>query len=148
MSAPKTSFDVLLIEDDLGDAGLVRIALRKGPYQVRLHHAKDGGEGFAFLRREGAAHAEAPRPDLILLDLNLPGRSGHEVLDELKNDPVLRTIPVVVLSTSDAERDVLRAYGQGANSFVTKPMDAEDFNRVIHGIENYWFGVVQLPVRA
>lgn len=141
----KTVFDILLVEDDLGDAGLVKIAIRKGAYEVKSHHVKNGDEALAFLRRIGPSLADAPRPDLILLDLNLPGRSGHEVLTELKSDLELRQIPVVVLSTSDAERDVLRAYQLGANSYVTKPMDVDEFTRTIHGIEDYWFGVVQLP---
>ncbi|MEW5727888.1 MAG: response regulator [Pseudomonadota bacterium] len=145
MRAPKTTFDILLVEDDLGDAGLVRIAVRKGPHQVNLHHVKDGDEAMAFLRRAGAGFVQAPRPDLMLLDLNLPGRSGHEILEEVKADTQLRKIPVVVLSTSEAERDVMRAYQAGANSFVSKPMDVEDFTRAIHSIENYWFDVAQLP---
>jgi CheY-like chemotaxis protein len=141
----KTAFDILLVEDDLGDAGLVKIAVRKGVHEVTVHHVKDGAEALSFLRRSGAAHGEAPRPDLMLLDLNLPGRSGHEILDEVKADPELRKIPVVVLSTSEAERDVLRSYELGANSFVSKPMDVEEFTRAIHSIENYWFTVAQLP---
>lgn len=138
-------FDILLVEDDLGDAGLVKIAIRRGEWQVNPHHVKNGDEALAFLRRIGPDLADAPRPDLILLDLNLPGRSGHEVLNDLKSDYDLRKIPVVVLSTSDAERDVMRAYQLGANSYVTKPMDVEDFTRTIHGIQEYWFGVAQLP---
>lgn len=145
MRPPKTSFDILLVEDDPGDAGLVRIAVRKGPHRVNIHHVKDGDEAMAFLRRTGGDFAQAPRPDIMLLDLNLPGRSGHEILEEVKSDTDLRKIPVVVLSTSEAERDVLRAYQAGANSFVSKPMDVEDFTRAIHSIENYWFEVAQLP---
>lgn len=145
MRTPKTRFDILLVEDDPGDAGLVRIALRKGTYDVTLHHVKDGVEAMAFLRRIGTDFAQAPRPDVMLLDLNLPGRSGHEILEEMKADAALRKIPVVVLSTSEAERDVMRAYQAGANSFVSKPMDVEDFTRAIHSIEDYWFQVAQLP---
>lgn len=144
MRSFKTSFDILLVEDDLGDAGLVKIALRRGEFDVRLHHVMNAGEALGFLRRIGE-HQAAPRPDLMLLDLNLPGRSGHEVLEEVKSDPELRSIPVVVLSTSEAERDVLRSYVLGANSFVSKPMDADDFADFIHAIERYWFGVAQLP---
>ncbi len=139
------SFDILLVEDDLGDAGLVKIALRRGAYPVTLHHVKNGGEALAFLRRIGD-FAAAPRPALILLDLNLPGRSGHEILEELKGDRGLRHIPVVVLSTSEAERDVAKAYQLGANSFVSKPMDVEDFTRAIHAVQDYWFRVVSLPI--
>lgn len=145
MRINKTVFDILLVEDDLGDAGLVKIAIRKGEWQINPYHVKNGDEALAFLRRIGPDLADAPRPDLILLDLNLPGRSGHEILKEIKSDTNLHQIPVVVLSTSDAERDVVRAYEFGANSYVTKPMDVEDFIRAIHGIEEYWFGVAQLP---
>lgn len=147
MRTPKGMYDILLIEDDLGDAGLVRIALRRGQQDVALHHVKDGTEGLAFLRRIGPAYETAPRPDLILLDLNLPGRSGHEVLDELKRDADLRTVPVVVLSTSDAERDIQRAYALGANSYLTKPMDVEGFTRAIHAVEAFWLSAAQLPCR-
>ncbi len=141
-------FDILLVEDDLGDAGLVKIALRRGTYPVTLHHVKNGGEALAFLRRIGGDFAAAPRPALILLDLNLPGRSGHEILEELKGDRGLRGIPVVVLSTSEAERDVAKAYQLGANSFVSKPMDVEDFTRAIHAVQDYWFRVVSLPTSS
>lgn len=141
----KDNYDILLVEDDLGDAGLVKIALRRGSYPTQLHHVKNGTEALAFLRRIGAAFAEAPRPDVILLDLNLPGRSGHEILEELKADRDLRGIPVVVLSTSEAERDVLKSYQLGANSFVSKPMDVEDFSAAIHRVQDYWFRIVQLP---
>lgn len=145
MTLTKDQHHILMVEDDMGDAGLVRIALRRGAYPVQLHHVKNGTEAFAFLRRIGADFREAPRPDLILLDLNLPGRSGHEVLEELKADRGLRGIPVVVLSTSEAERDVQKSYQLGASSFLTKPMDVEDFTRAIHAMEDYWFRLVQLP---
>lgn len=145
MDEQQDPYHILLIEDDLGDAGLVRIAIRRGTYPVTLHHVKNGTEALAFLRRIGADFRTAPRPDLILLDLNLPGRSGHEILEELKGDRALRGIPVVVLSTSEAERDVAKAYQMGANSFVSKPMDVEDFTRAIHAVQDYWFRVVCLP---
>lgn len=144
MRVRKTSFDILLVEDDLGDAGLVRIALRRGGFDVRLHHVMNTVDAFAFLRRIGDRR-DAPRPDLVLLDLNLPGRSGLEALEDIKSDPDLRSIPVVVLSTSEAERDVMRSYALGANSFVAKPMDVDEFAHAIHAIERYWFDVVQLP---
>lgn len=137
-------YQVLLVEDDLGDAGLVRIAMRRGRHDCMLHHVKNGLEALAFLRQIGA-YRDASRPDLILLDLNLPGRSGHEILEEIKTDPTLRAIPVVVLSTSEAERDILRAYQLGANSFVTKPMDVETITNAIHAIQEYWFVLVRLP---
>ncbi|KAF0218704.1 MAG: response regulator [Rhodospirillaceae bacterium] len=163
-------YHILLVEDDLADAGLVRIALRRGRHTVNLHHAKDSTEAFAFLRRIGSDHArahpirvllleddpadarlvdlmlrKAPRPHLILLDLNLPGRSGHEILQELKSDNALRGIPVIVLSTSEAERDIVRSYNLGANSFISKPMDADEFAQHIHIMETYWFDIVRLP---
>ena len=145
MKRAERGYHILLVEDDLADAGLVRIALRKGRHPVTLHHAKDHAEAFAFLRRGDADHAQAPHPHLILLDLNLPGRSGHEILQELKSDPDLRGIPVIVLSTSEAERDIVRSYNLGANSFISKPMDADDFAHYIHTMETYWFDIVRLP---
>ncbi|MCR6630765.1 MAG: response regulator [Magnetospirillum sp.] len=145
MTEQTKEYHILLIEDDLGDAGLVKIALRRGHYDTVLHHVKNGTEALAFLRRIGADYTQAPRPDLILLDLNLPGRSGHEILEDLKSDRGLRGIPVVVLSTSGAERDVVKAYSLGANSFVSKPMDVEEFTRAIHAVQDYWFRLVSLP---
>ncbi|MGE5506399.1 MAG: response regulator [Actinomycetota bacterium] len=136
-----SGWDILLIEDDLGDAGLVRIAIRRGRHDCRLHHVKNSVEALAFLRRIGQ-HRAAPKPDLILLDLNLPGRSGHEVLEEIKADAELATIPVVVLSTSDADRDINRAMVLGADQFVTKPMDVEAFSAAIHAIQARWLGAV------
>ncbi|RAU20979.1 response regulator [Paramagnetospirillum kuznetsovii] len=140
----KDTRDVLLIEDDSGDAGLVKIAIRRSHHLCRLHHVMDGQEAMAFLRRQ-VGHADAPRPDLILLDLNLPGRNGHEVLEEIKADSLLRMIPVVILSTSGAERDIKTAYMLGANSYVSKPMDVEAFTAAIHSIQDFWFGIAQLP---
>lgn len=140
----KVTHEVLLVEDDPGDAGLVRIAMRRSRHSCRLHHVADGGEAMAFLRRHGP-HDQAPRPDLILLDLNLPGRNGHEILEEIRADSVLRAIPVVILSTSGAERDVKKAYSLGASSYVSKPMDVEAFTAAIHSIEDFWFGTAQLP---
>lgn len=145
MAETEQTYHILLVEDDLGDAGLVRIALRRGRYPVTLHHVKNGNEALGFLRRIGADYVAAPRPAVILLDLNLPGRSGHEILQELKADQLLRGIPVVVLSTSEADRDIAKAYQLGANSFISKPMDVEDFTRAIHGVQDYWFRLVRLP---
>lgn len=144
-ASQKSNYTILLIEDDLGDAGLVKIALRRGTWPSTLHHVKNANEALGFLRRVGADYQNAPRPDLILLDLNLPGRSGHEILEELKGDRGLRGIPVVVLSTSEADRDIQKAYQLGANSFLSKPMDVEDFTRAIHALQDYWFRVVRLP---
>ncbi|OAN46669.1 response regulator [Paramagnetospirillum marisnigri] len=140
----KDCHDILLVEDDAGDAGLVRIALRRSRHPCRLHHVKDGREAMAFLRR-GEGHDQAPRPDLILLDLNLPGRTGHEILEEIRADSLLCSIPVVILSTSGAERDIKTAYALGASSYVSKPMDVEDFTAAIHSIEDFWFGTARIP---
>jgi CheY-like chemotaxis protein len=132
--------DVLLVEDDSGDAGLVRIAMRRSRHASRLFHVKDGDEAMAFLRSP-----TEPKPALVLLDLNLPGRGGHEVLEEIRSDPALRALPVVVLSTSGAVRDIRKAYLLGANCYVTKPMDLEAFIAVIHATEDFWFGTARLP---
>ena len=145
MKRVEGGYHIFMVEDDLADAGLVRIALRKGKHAVTLHHAKDYTEAFAFLRRVGTDHGQAPRPHLVLLDLNRPGRSGHDILQELKGDPALRGIPVIVLSTSEAERDIARSYNLGANSFISKPMDADEFAHHIHTMETYWFDIVRLP---
>jgi CheY-like chemotaxis protein len=145
VKSPKTSFDILLVEDDPGDAGLVKIAIRKSQRPHTVHHVKNGMDAMAFLRRIGPANLDAPRPDLIFMDLNLPGRSGHEILQEIKADPQLQSIPVVVLSTSEASRDVTRSYALGANSFITKPMEMERFSDTLVAVLDYWFGVVQLP---
>lgn len=142
--ASRDIHDILLVEDDPGDAGLVRIALRRSRHACRLHHVKDGDEAMGFLRRD-EAHSQAPRPDLILLDLNLPGRNGHEILEEIRADTALCSIPVVILSTSGAERDIKKAYALGASSYVSKPMDVEAFTAAIHSIEDFWFGTAQLP---
>ncbi|ARJ67417.1 response regulator [Magnetospirillum sp. ME-1] len=142
--ASRDIHDILLVEDDPGDAGLVRIALRRSRHSCRLHHVKDGDEAMGFLRRD-EVHSQAPRPDLILLDLNLPGRNGHEILEEIRADAALCSIPVVILSTSGAERDIKKAYALGASSYVSKPMDVEAFTAAIHSIEDFWFGTAQLP---
>lgn len=136
--------EILLVEDNPGDVRLTREALREGKVRNNLSVAQDGVEALAFLRREGA-YAEAPRPDLILLDLNLPKKDGREVLQEIKTDAGLRYIPVVVLTSSQAEKDILRAYDLHANCYVTKPVDFEQFSQVVQTIENFWFTVVKLP---
>jgi CheY-like chemotaxis protein len=140
-------FDVLLVEDNPGDVDLTREALEEADPRVRLAVARDGEEALAVLRREGA-HAGAPRPDLILLDLNLPRLDGHAVLAAIKADPALRAIPVVVLTSSAADVDVSRAYGSNANSYVTKPLVLEHFLDVVRGIDRFWFTVAKLPRRA
>jgi CheY-like chemotaxis protein len=136
--------EILLVEDNPGDVRLTIEALKDGKVRNRLHVAKDGVEALAFLRQEGQ-HAAAPRPDVILLDLNLPKKAGREVLQEIKEDESLRRIPVVVLTTSSSEQDILRTYELHANCYVTKPVDLEQFMGVVKGIEDFWLTVVKLP---
>jgi two-component system, chemotaxis family, response regulator Rcp1 len=139
--------DILLVEDNPGDVRLTREALREGKVRNHLYVAADGVEALRFLRREGE-HAGAVRPDLILLDLNLPKKDGREVLEEIKGDPALRSIPVVVLTSSQAEQDICRAYDLHANCYVTKPVDLEQFITVVKSIEAFWFTIVKLPTEA
>jgi chemotaxis family two-component system response regulator Rcp1 len=136
--------EILLVEDNPGDARLTLEALKEGKIRNNLSHARDGVEAMAFLRREGEFH-EAPTPDIILLDLNLPRKDGREVLAELKQDPGLRSIPVVVLTTSEAEQDIVRTYDLHANCYITKPVDLDKFIGIVRAIENFWLAVVKLP---
>ena len=136
--------EILLVEDNPGDARLTREALAHSKVKNNLHHAKDGEEAIAFLRRQGP-YSDAPTPDLVLLDLNLPRRDGREVLEDIKNDPALMTIPVVILTSSQAEEDILRSYRLHANCFITKPVDLEQLTKVVQGIEQFWFTLVRLP---
>jgi CheY-like chemotaxis protein len=136
--------EILLVEDNLGDARLTQEALKEGKIRNNLHHAKDGVEALAFLRREGG-YASAPTPDIVLLDLNLPKKDGRQVLAEMKADEALKTIPVVVLTTSEAEQDILRSYELHANCYVTKPVDLEKFISIVRAIEDFWLAVVKLP---
>jgi chemotaxis family two-component system response regulator Rcp1 len=138
------AIEILLVEDNPGDVRLTREVLREGKVRNNLHVVSDGVEAMAFVYRHGA-YAKAPRPDLILLDLNLPKKNGREVLAELKSDLLLLSIPVVVLTTSDDEEDVLRAYEFHANCYITKPVDFDQFVRVVRSIEDFWFTVVRLP---
>lgn len=137
--------EILLVEDNPGDVRLVEEALLEYKVHNNLTVARDGVEALAFLRREGE-FAGVPRPDLILLDLNLPRMSGQEVLAEIKHDGRLRTIPVVVLTTSDAGEDIERAYDLQVNCYITKPVDLDEFLKVVQAIESFWFQVVVLPV--
>ena len=137
--------EVLLVEDDEGDVVMTREALEEGKVLNRLHVVGDGVEAIEFLRREGQ-YADAPRPDLILLDLNLPRRDGRQVLAEVKGDPELRRIPIVVLTTSEAEEDILRSYDLHANAYVTKPVDFDRFVAVIQQIDEFFISVVRLPM--
>ena len=136
--------EILLVEDNPGDVRLTRESL----YDARIHNnmivASDGLEAMACLRREGQ-YADAIRPDLILLDLNLPRMNGFEVLNEIKEDPKLKRIPVVVLTTSQAEQDIIQSYNLYANAYVTKPVDLEQFVRVLKSIEDFWLEIVKLP---
>jgi CheY-like chemotaxis protein len=136
--------EILLVEDTPGDERLTREALKEGKVYSNLHWVKDGVDAMEFLRRQGK-HASAPRPDIILLDLNLPKKDGREVLQDIKNDPELKRIPVVVLTTSKAEEDVLRTYNLHANCYVTKPVDLEKFIVVVKSIDVFWLTVVTLP---
>lgn len=136
--------EILLVEDSPDDADLTIDALRDGRVRNRITHLEDGVEALAFLRREGK-YADAPRPDLILLDLNLPRLSGREVLAAVKQDPDLRRIPVVIMTSSDDEKDILAAYNLYVNCYVTKPVDLDQFIGVVKSIENFWFSIVKLP---
>jgi CheY-like chemotaxis protein len=136
--------EILLVEDSPDDADLTIEALRDGRVRNRITHVEDGLDAMAFLRREGR-HADAPRPDLILLDLNLPRKSGREVLAEVKQDPDLRRIPVVIMTSSDDEKDILAAYNLYVNCYVTKPVDLDQFITVVKSIEHFWFSIVKLP---
>jgi two-component system, chemotaxis family, response regulator Rcp1 len=136
--------EILLVEDNPGDVRLTREALKEGKVRNNLYVAPDGMEALRFLRREGE-FARAVRPDLVLLDLNLPGMDGREVLQQIKLDPSLRSIPVVILTSSQAEQDICRAYSLHANCYVTKPVDLDQFITVVKTIENFWFTIVKLP---
>jgi two-component system, chemotaxis family, response regulator Rcp1 len=138
------TFEVLLVEDSPGDVRLTREAFKDAKVHINLHVASDGVEAMDFLRRDGK-DADAPRPDLILLDLNLPRKSGREVLLEIKEDPMLKSIPVVILTTSASEQDVLRTYLLHANCFITKPVGLDGFLAVVKSIDNFWLSVVKLP---
>jgi chemotaxis family two-component system response regulator Rcp1 len=138
--------ELLLVEDNPGDVRLTQEALREGKVRNHLNVVVDGVEALAFLRREGQ-YANAPQPDLILLDLNLPKKSGREVLAEIKEDPALKRIPVVILTVSKAEEDVLKSYNLHANCYITKPVDLDQFLEVVKSIEDFWLTVVVLPPR-
>lgn len=144
MTDPMTEIHVLLVEDDPGDVLMTQEAFEHHKLRNQLHVVSDGVEALAFLRGEGE-YAGSPRPGLILLDLNLPRKDGREVLEEVKNDESLRSIPVVVLTTSQAEEDILRSYNLHANAYVAKPVDFERFIEVIRQIDDFFVSVVKLP---
>jgi chemotaxis family two-component system response regulator Rcp1 len=139
--------DILLVEDNLGDADLAREALENSKLHNDLSVVGDGVEAMDFLRRKGK-YAQAPRPDLILLDLNLPKKDGREVLAEIKGDPDLKRIPVVILTMSKDEEDVLTSYNLHANCFITKPIDLTQFMKVVKSIEDFWLTIVKLPANG
>jgi chemotaxis family two-component system response regulator Rcp1 len=139
--------EVLLVEDSPGDVRLTREALKDAKMHISLHVAADGIEAIAFLERTGT-HVDAPRPDLILLDLNLPRKDGREVLKEIKESPALRSIPVVILTTSSSEADVIQSYALHANCYISKPVDLNGFLKVVKSIDNFWLSVVRLPHSA
>ena len=135
--------EILLVEDNPGDIRLTKEALKDARVGNNLHVTMDGVEALAFLRKQGK-HASAPRPDLILLDLNLPKKNGREVLEEIKAEDALRHIPVVILTTSQAEQDVVESYRLQANAYVTKPVDLDQFLKVVSSIEQFWLEIVKL----
>jgi chemotaxis family two-component system response regulator Rcp1 len=136
--------DILLVEDNPGDVRLAREALKDSKLLNKLYEVEDGVKAMAFLRQEGS-YADVPRPDLVLLDLNLPRKNGREVLAEIKADEILRGIPVVILTISRADEDVLKSYDLHANCFISKPFDMEQFVKVVKSIEDFWFSIVRLP---
>jgi two-component system, chemotaxis family, response regulator Rcp1 len=135
---------ILLVDDSPADAELTAEAMNDAKIRNKLYHVWDGVEALEFLRKQGK-FADMPRPDLILLDLNMPRKDGRRTLQEIKEDPDLRRIPVVILTVSDADDDIIKSYNLYANSYVTKPLDLDNFAKVVKGIENFWFTIVKLP---
>jgi len=142
--SPADTADILLVEDNPGDVRLTEEAFKEGQIKNTLHVVNDGVEALAFLRQRDE-YAEAPRPDIVLLDLNLPRKDGDEVLDEIRNDPDLEALPVVVLTSSEAQEDIVKSYELTANAFLTKPVDPEEFIRVVRTFQEFWLSVVRLP---
>jgi two-component system response regulator len=136
--------EILMVEDDPGDVDLTRETLDESKIRVSLNVVEDGVKALEYLHQKGQ-YANAARPDMILLDLNLPKKDGREVLAEIKSDPNLRTIPVVVLTTSDADEDIFKTYDLGANCYITKPVGLDQFSKVVKSIENFWFTIVKMP---
>jgi two-component system, chemotaxis family, response regulator Rcp1 len=141
------AIEVLLVEDSPGDVRLTREAFKDAKVHINLHVAMDGAQAMTFLERTGE-YADAPRPDLILLDLNLPKKDGREVLGEIKESPTLMSIPVVILTTSASEADILRSYRLHANCYITKPVGLDGFLNVVRSIDSFWLSVVKLPREA
>ncbi len=138
------TIEILLVEDNEGDARLTEEALRENKTRYRLSVARDGEEALKFLKRE-RKHVNAPRPDLILLDLNLPKKNGHEILEEIKKDLNLKRIPVVILTVSQSEEDIMKSYDLYANCYITKPVDLNQFIEIVKFVRNYWLNIVKLP---
>ena len=138
--------EILLVEDNKGDVGLIEEVFEEAKIRNNLHVAEDGEEAILYLHGEGK-FSGSPRPDIILLDLNLPKKDGREVLREIKEDENLHNIPVIVLTTSDAENDIIGAYDLHANAYITKPLDFDQFIKVVGSIENFWLEVVKLPTK-
>jgi CheY-like chemotaxis protein len=143
-AAPKSSIEILLVEDNPADVRLTQEALKEAKVRNNLHVVEDGVAAMEFLQCKGQ-YANATRPDLILLDLNLPKKDGREVLEEIKRDSNLKRIPVVVLTTSQAEEDILKTYDLHANCYVTKPVDLDQFITIVRSIEDFWLTIVKLP---
>ncbi|UVT17849.1 MAG: response regulator [Nitrospira sp.] len=137
------AIEILLVEDNIGDVRLTKEALSEAKVPNRLHVAHDGVAALQFLRKE-QPYTESPQPDLVLLDLNLPKKSGFEVLAQMKQDPALRTIPVIILTSSNAEGDVLKSYDNHANAYVTKPVDLEKYFTIVQRIDDFWLATVRL----
>jgi two-component system, chemotaxis family, response regulator Rcp1 len=146
VASPSRPVQILIVEDNPADARLVREVMRDSKVLNEIHWVPDGVEALAFLRRQGK-YANAPRPNLIFLDLNMPRKDGREVLHDVKADDALKRIPIVVMTSSQAEEDVARAYDQHANCYVRKPIDFEQFHSVVKTLENFWFATVELPTR-
>ncbi len=144
--APVKQINVLLVEDNPGDVRLTREALANSKLLNKLYHVEDGAEAIDFLHMKGK-HTDAQRVDLILLDLNLPKKSGREVLKKIKEDPELKTIPVVILTTSESDKDIFESYNLHANCYVTKPVDLDSFISIISSIEQFWLSIVELPLQ-
>jgi chemotaxis family two-component system response regulator Rcp1 len=139
-----TPVEVLLVEDSPGDVRLTREAFKDAKVHINLHVASDGAKAMAFLKHEGE-YVDAPRPDLVLLDLNLPKKDGREVLEEIKESPTLKSIPGVILTTSSSDVDILRSYKLHANCYITKPVGLDGFLEVVKSIDSFWLSVVKLP---
>ncbi len=139
--------EILLVEDSPGDIRLTQETFRDAKLKNNLHVARDGVEAMAYLHQEGE-NEDMPRPDLVLLDLNIPKKTGHQVLEEIKADESLKSIPVVILTVSEADEDIAKSYNRHANSFISKPVDLEQFSTVVKSIDEFWFTIVKLPPKG